>query len=137
SRVYVRGAAPPLNTSTTVRPFVQELFFDWTLSLVASCHVSNVLVKIRSSTGPNDRIRIIPEGAMISNQIPKWLSGFPEPARKPDYYVTEIRFESLVRNRAANITVRHGITLLAQRNMHSEAEFERYFDITANGLRVE
>jgi hypothetical protein len=58
----------------------------------------------------NDAVRITPENAIISEPLPKWFSGYPEPTRHiPDYYARTVQFV-LDPQRATVISVRRSLT---------------------------
>jgi hypothetical protein len=55
--------------------------------------VQNTTLEIhQESDRDGARLRVIPESASISEPKPKWMSGFQEKNRPPDYYARKIQF---------------------------------------------
>jgi hypothetical protein len=121
ARVYSRGPLPvPPQTEAHYEPVIQELFYDWILTLVPSQRVGTVLVSVRDEQKPHYRLRVKPETAIVSDLSPSWMSGFTEP-RAPDYYKRSIRFENL--SGSATITIRRPIKFLRGTNQFSASSF--------------
>lgn len=130
ARLYMRGMAPPLATTVSYSPFFQELFYEWSLELSANRSVSGIRIIIRDDLQPNDRVRVAPDGAaVVSEPASKWLSGFNEPSKAPDYYVRTILVSSLKKGTATTITFRRPIRLPSKSNKMSEADFARSFAV--------
>jgi hypothetical protein len=63
----------------------QELFYEWELKLSAERPIERISGRI-DYLKENDRVRVIPEDIKLSPLLPKWYSGFTEPARKKPHY---------------------------------------------------
>jgi hypothetical protein len=136
SRLYVRGLTPPVGSSVTLKPFIQELFYDWSLSLEATCAATAITVSVSFPTSFKDRVRTVPEGMVVSDPEPKWLSHFNEPSRKPDYYLRTAHLNDLAKNAKASITFRHPILLPGKQNVLPETDLTRDFKVTAKSVKV-
>lgn len=137
ARLYMRGMAPPVGSNIWYKPFIQELFYEWKLTIIGSKDASAVAVTIRDSLPMIDRIRITPEDeATVSESTPKWLSGFDEP-RKADYYIRTVRFSTLSKEHPRTILLRRSIKLPQVVTNFSEADFARTFDVVSPGFRVQ
>jgi len=98
TRIYFRGSLGPemcRDGEFIHQPNAQELFYQWQLHLIAEKPLKNIAVKIQPSRN-TDRISVTPEYGRLSDLVPKWWSGFPEPHRsQPDYYARTISFDYL------------------------------------------
>ena len=83
----------------------QELFYQWNVSLKADSDISKVTVEI-ANVKQGDRVRVLPNTAVISKWEPKWFSGFSEPTRNPDYYVRAITVPDFSSHQGAEISIR-------------------------------
>lgn len=71
-----------------------------------SPRAGEVIVILKDEQKLNYRLHIDPEGAIICDVSPGWMSGFSEPYA-PDYFKRTIRFEHLMKT--ATITIRRPI----------------------------
>jgi hypothetical protein len=138
SRIYMRTNVPlvrPGETITTdLKPFLQELFYDWTLRISTSRDVqSEVVITIRDDAAPlDDRIKVTPpDNATVLESVPGWLSGFKEP-REPDYYSRTIRLSMLATTTI--IELRRPIKFPA---LLSERTFSRSYNVKASRCHIE
>lgn len=107
ARVYSRGPLPkPPQKEVSHELTIQELFYDWVLTLSANQYAGDVVVVLKDDQKPVYRFKVDPTEATVSDAIPSWMSGFTEP-RAPDYYKRIIRWEHL--NKIATITIRRPI----------------------------
>jgi len=111
ARLYVRGIVPANHKRGLYDPYLQELFYDWTLKLQPNCEATDVRIIFTDYSEPADRVRTIPS-ATINAIVPKWFSGFNEPSRKPDYYARTVLFPKLVKGQVASIVFRKPIRVL-------------------------
>ncbi len=136
ARLRVRSAAPPVGSVVSIKPYAQELFFDWVLTIRGNQAVRDVAVLFSGPTLANDSLRVTPtEIATVSPPIAKWMSGFDEPSRKPDYYLRSVRL-SLQANDVIQMTMRHALMLPDKENRFAESEFDRSFEVKATGCTV-
>ena len=88
ARIYFRGSLPQSpTTEASAKPYIQELFYDWILELRTNHDAQEVSATISDPISHEDRIRVLPDTATFSDAVPKWMSGFNEPSRQPDYYL--------------------------------------------------
>jgi hypothetical protein len=135
ARVFARGISPKLGETVTIKPNLQELFYEWQLELIPSRSVSGLEIDFRYDKLAKDRIRSVPDAA-ISEPKPRWMSGFDEPARPADYYVQSVRFAHVLRNQKALVIIRHAIKLPQKSNKFAAADFDRSFDLSAPICRL-
>jgi hypothetical protein len=76
---------PPGLLGADSSPYLQELFYDWTLSIHPERTIVGIVVIVSDAFVLHDRVRVAPDLGTVSEAIPKWTSGFNEP-RSPDYY---------------------------------------------------
>jgi hypothetical protein len=95
SRVFFRGAFLPEQVWQTLHPTSQELFYEWQVLLSVNEAAKDIALEIHHL--PNDRITIDPiTTGVLSEPVPQWYSGFPEPHRsKPDYLLSTAKFSHL------------------------------------------
>jgi len=137
SRVYARGPQPPPGVSTaTYNPYLQEFFYDWIVRLTPEQDTGKIIVTVKDPVTRNDRIRVEPDIASISNIKPGWLSGFEEPSRKPDYFVRTVRIPSLEKGRNARLIFRRSIQVRDRENEFTAADFTRSVEISAEKCQV-
>lgn len=133
SRLYARRniqAAP--NASMTIDFSFQELFYEWKLTLSADKTIKRVSGRIDHLT-ESDRVRVVPEDVKLSPLLPKWYSGFAEPARKkPDYFAQTFEVE-IAPKLPVTITIRRPLL----RPLVSEGDIIRISDIRSLECRVE
>ena len=117
---------------------LQEFFYIWELTLVPEGETGKLRVAIKDPIEhPDDPIKVEPDVASISDIKPKWMSGFEEPSRKPDYYERIIQFtETLDKTRPARITIRRPIRLENRELKLAALDFSRTFDADAENCRV-
>lgn len=135
ARIYSRGLAPTTGQAT-YRPYVQELFYDWILTLHASLTTKDVTIVVHDTVPLTDRVRVTPEVADVSESIPKWMSGFTEP-RPPDYYVRTIHLQQIRKSDGAIVVFRRPIKLIDQLSSLSESNFNRSFEVFTNQCGIE
>jgi hypothetical protein len=92
SRLYARADFNAAASDMVMNFQFQELFYEWTMTL-SSENLDRGLALTISHMRPDDRIAITPADHKSSDLVPMWLSGFPEPARSPDYYRRTISFD--------------------------------------------
>lgn len=138
ARVYARGLWPqPPATSGEYKPFLQELFYEWVLTLTPDGQTGEITVRIKDPIKHlDDRIKIEPDIASISDIKPMWMSGFEEPSRKPDYYERVIRSLSLEKKRPARIIFRRPIKIQPGGSQFTPRDFSRSFEVTAEKARI-
>ncbi len=99
AEVHGRGMwLPPKNggrTTEVYKPLFQDLFHDWTITLVPNRDTAQIVVSIQDARKPTDRIRVQPSSAIVSEPKPGWISGFDEPTQAPDFYTRTVTFSSL------------------------------------------
>jgi hypothetical protein len=86
-----------------MEPTIQELFYDWALTLSPNHNAGDVVVDLKDEEKPAYRSKVDPAEATVSDVTRGWMSGFTEP-REPDYYKRIIRWERL--SKTATITIR-------------------------------
>src|SRR5207245_94479 len=114
ARIYARGLRPQLPaTKTEYKPMLQEFFYVWELTLVPEGETGKIRVAIKDPIEhSDDRIKVEPDVATVSDIRPKWMSGFEEPSRKPDIHEWVIQFtETLDKTRPARIVIRRPLRL--------------------------
>jgi hypothetical protein len=96
ARLYTRQNIRELSRSRSrVFPFdFQQLFYEWDVSVDLKGSAEHEAFIELTDLGKDDVVRITPETAIISEPLPKWFSGYPEPERHiPDYYARTLRIE--------------------------------------------
>lgn len=136
ARVCARGTMPVSGDKATLAPYLQEIFYEWTLVLTATKQTSDASVVIRTSYVDRDHLRVTPDTALVSELKPGWMSGFDEPERTPDFYLRTIRFPILNRNISAKITLRRPIRLTDIETHFSLPDFLRTYDVTSADCTV-
>jgi hypothetical protein len=139
ARVYAREKLPETGETINARPFIQELFYEWTLSLKPNRTVSDVEVDLRYGRGKedemsSDHLRSVPIGVILDPK-PGWMSGFDEPAQRPDYYTRSIHIAKLERNRRAKVIIRHSIKFIKGMTNFVASDFERSFNLSVPTCR--
>jgi hypothetical protein len=121
ARLYMRGPLPQApQTEAQYEPTIQELFFDWTLTVAPNMNAGEVGVVLKDSQKPTYRLSVKPESAVVSDVAPTWMSGFSEP-RVPDYYKRVITFRQL--EKTAVITTRRPVKVALGKNELDAATF--------------
>jgi hypothetical protein len=134
SRIYMRGADPPPGESSSYEPYIQELFYEWALSLMPNSDVSNIVVVVQGAE-PNsqDRFSVNSISAVISDWKPHWMSGFEEPSRPPDDYVKSVSFSEMRKDETVTIRVRRPIYLARGENKLTPDKFpDHLFEIATD-----
>jgi hypothetical protein len=135
ARVYARGVLPQSPaTSSEYKPYLQEFFYDWVLTLAANGQTGEITVIIDDPIEhKDDKPKVEPDPLSVSDLKPKWLSGFDEPSRKPDFYERTVTFSDLDKDRPARVILRRPIRFPAQ---FGPQEFSRSFRVIANKCRI-
>jgi hypothetical protein len=130
SRIYARGMTPQ-GVAASYEPTLQELFYQWRVTIVVNDDVQNTTVEIHEESDKDGaRLRVIPENASISEPKPKWMSGFQEKNRPPDYYARKIQFPNLTKGSQATVTFRWPLKFKRGNNTLVPSDFSNYdFDI--------
>lgn len=125
SRLYAReNILDDPNASRTHYFLFQELFYEWELTLSADKSIERVSGQI-DHLKEGDRFRVVPEDTKLSPLLPKWFSGFIEPARKkPDYFARTFEVK-IAPKMAVTITIRRPL----MRPLISEGEIINISDI--------
>lgn len=103
SRIYTEGKLG--NTTSTHEAVYQEVFADWNISYVADRDIPKLAVTI-TRLGQQDRVTAVPPTATVSGPLPRWMSGFVEPTKQPDWLSATITFTDLAKGETALIAVR-------------------------------
>ena len=82
ARLYATGWVQLGTTEVPVS--FQELFYEWRLT-IKSKEEHAVTLEI-NNLALNDRMEVLPADSLVSELKPRWMSGFNEPKRSPDYY---------------------------------------------------
>jgi hypothetical protein len=93
----------------------------------------------RAGVHNDDRVSIKPEGAVesISDQQGRWMSGFQEPGRMPDFYERLIRVKVSGRGEKVTITLRRPLKWPTESISLPALDFTRFFSVdTDRGIRV-
>jgi hypothetical protein len=85
-------------------PSSKEFYEEWELRLTPDANIPSTSISIYLN--PSDRVRLTPPDATLSDSLPGWVTGFPEPTRKPDFFKRVVRFLNLSSKRQATIEVR-------------------------------
>jgi hypothetical protein len=137
ARLYMRGIRPqPPATTGHYEPFLQEFFYDWILTLTPQGQAENITIIVKDPIKHPDHPKIEPDIASVSGPEARWMSGFEEPSRKPDYYERTIRFPVLEDGRIVRIVLRRPITLSGDRKTLELLDYSRSFEVTAEKCRV-
>ncbi len=83
----------------------QELFYEWQLTFAAQTEIQKIAIAI-TNIRADDRVKTSPGSATQSEKKPKWVPGFEEPGRRPDFYALTVTFDNLVAGQRSEITVR-------------------------------
>jgi len=131
SRPYARHHLDPAAREQYLNPTFQELFYEWHLTLTPNQPVGGLVLTIDHVTEA-DRFRVTPEQRPLSELKPRWLSGFTEPERTPDYHARTVGFDHVGPGAVATVTIRR--RLLAP--IISAPSLPRIAELTAAGCRT-
>jgi hypothetical protein len=133
ARIYTRGMME--YSGKHFSPSLQELFYDWVLTLSSNYRASGLSVIIKSPVAHDeDRVSVTPESIIesVSEEEGRWMSGFKEPGRKPDFYERLIRLRTLEKGENARIVIRRPFMWQAPNTQIPPIDFARSFRIEPN-----
>jgi hypothetical protein len=101
----------------------QELFYEWNLTLALPARVDRIILTL-SHLAKSDRVSIVPEDAARSELKAKWISGFDEPTRTPDFYACTLTLLDLPSELPVVIAIRRPleVPVLAESGIITVAE---------------
>jgi hypothetical protein len=107
-RLYARTAAPPPGETVNVNFSFQEIFYEWSVSLIAD-RQSVASLKV-DNLQQGDVFRVEPEGA-TTEKVPETALGFRSAKTdRPDYYALIVKVDDLTETQPLVVTVRRSIT---------------------------
>jgi hypothetical protein len=82
SRIYARGLVPPPGGNASYEPSLQELFYEWTITVMVNRDTQNLALEIHEEKPAEDAsLKAEPESASILGLKETWMSGFEEKNR--------------------------------------------------------
>jgi hypothetical protein len=116
-----------------VRPTDQELFYNWTLTILPNHDLKDFTVVLRDSLPLSDRVLLKAGSGSASESTPQWKSGTSR-STNPDYYTRTIHITEATKKNGISIVLNRPTQRL---QLPSEAEFSRSFEVQAAGCEVE
>lgn len=87
----------------------QQIFYDWKMILRTNQKVAKIVVSL-DRLQADDRLRIEPVDAKVSDPQPRWVTGFDEPDREADFFARTITFRDVSADPStAEISVRRAL----------------------------